>query len=78
VGDGVVVGAEPDTTAIDVGIVAGKGSIVLDQPLRFDNPAGTIVTRVDADPIVQAREAMPAPDEGATSERESPPGVHGR
>lgn len=52
-GDGVLIGGEQP----DIGVVADKGSIILDQPLVHDHAAGSPIIRVDAELIVEARRA---------------------
>ncbi|MBD3388950.1 MAG: hypothetical protein GF416_07685 [Candidatus Altiarchaeales archaeon] len=47
VGDRVVIGSDPDL--MESGTVAGKGSLILEEPLKNSYPAGTLVTRVPDD-----------------------------
>jgi hypothetical protein len=47
IGDGVVIGSNPDLS--ETARVVGKGSIILDRPLKNSYPAGTLVTRVPDD-----------------------------
>lgn len=51
VGDGVMIGEDP----VDVAIVTDKGSLILDQPLRHDHPAGAPVLRIDPSAVDEAR-----------------------
>ena len=55
-GDGLVIGGEQS----DMGVVVDKGSIILDQALLHDHPAGSPVMRIDADLIEQARAQIEA------------------
>jgi uncharacterized Zn-binding protein involved in type VI secretion len=44
IGDAVIIGSDPDL--VETARVAGKGSIVLDRPLKNSYPAGTWITRI--------------------------------
>jgi uncharacterized Zn-binding protein involved in type VI secretion len=57
VGDAIIIGDTPEK--VEAAIVIDKGSLILDRPLKYDHPAGTLITRI---PIEYA-ESIPPPTE---------------
>jgi uncharacterized Zn-binding protein involved in type VI secretion len=44
VGDAIIIGNSPEK--VEGAIVIDKGSFVIDRPLKYDHPAGTLITRI--------------------------------
>lgn len=65
VGDQVVIGSSPDHA--ESGKIAGKGSLILEEPLKNSYPAGTLVTKVPED-----REAYKKPIPKPSSNQNTP------
>jgi hypothetical protein len=52
VGDGVVIGSDPDM--MEARIVVDEGSLILDRPLDYDHAAGEMVARIPQQHVAQA------------------------
>jgi uncharacterized Zn-binding protein involved in type VI secretion len=63
IGDAIIIGNTPEK--VEAAIVIDKGSLVLDRPLKFDHPAGTLITRI---PKEYAESVPPLTNEGPESE----------
>jgi uncharacterized Zn-binding protein involved in type VI secretion len=58
VGDAIIIGETPEK--VEAAIVIDKGSLVIDRPLKYDHPAGTLITRI---PKEYAESVPPPVDE---------------